>query len=56
MGLSEVEKVNGGHRIDWAVQQGFMPGATEYADALVAHISYFDNKDIALFIHDRLGH
>jgi hypothetical protein len=55
IGLAEIENVNGGDRIDWSVQQGFMPGATEYADALIAHIAYFDNKDIILFIHDRLG-
>jgi hypothetical protein len=55
IGFSVIESVNAGHRMDWIVQQGFMPGATEYADALVAHIAYFDNRDIALFIHDRIG-
>lgn len=52
IGLKSIEKLNNGSRIDWTVQQGFMPVGTEYADALTAHISYFDNRDVAKFIHE----
>ena len=52
IGLALIEKLNAGQRIDWIVQHGFMPGATEYADALTAHVNYFDHKDIAKFIHE----
>ena len=52
--LKQIETMNDGQRIDWTVQLGFMPGATEYADALTAHMSYFDNKDVAKFIYDRI--
>jgi hypothetical protein len=54
LGLAQIESMNSGERVDWVVQQGFMPGATEYADALVAHVAYFDNLDIAKFVHDKI--
>jgi hypothetical protein len=55
IGLSVIHNLNGGNRIDWAVQQGFMAGATEYADALTAHVAYFDNRDIAKFVYNHLN-
>ena len=53
LGVQLIQAVNDGARIDWSLQQGFLPGATEYADALVAHVSYFDHKDVAKFVHDK---
>jgi hypothetical protein len=53
IGIALIESMNSGQRVDWIVQHGFMPGATEYADALTAHVNYFDHKDIAKFVHER---
>lgn len=48
--IEEINRVNKNTRIDWQVQESFIGGATEYADAIVAHTSYFDNRDVAQFI------
>ena len=53
IGLKSVMKMNNGSRIDWIVQQGFMPAGTDYADAITAHMSYFDNRDVARFVYER---
>jgi len=51
--LKSLEIMNNGSRMDWVVQQGFMPAGAEYADALTAHMSYFDNPDVAKFVYEK---
>jgi pimeloyl-ACP methyl ester carboxylesterase len=50
--ISAIESQNGGARLDWSVQAGFT--ATEYANAISAHVSYFNDRDIAKFVFDKL--
>lgn len=52
--IEEIKHINADSRIDWSVQEGLIGGATEYADAIGAHTSYFNNADVARFIANNI--
>ena len=51
----QLVRLNNGGRLDYTLQETVFEQTNEYLGALTSHSSYFTNKDVAMFIVDKIN-